>query len=298
MKINDVIVEANKNIITLNTFLYSCIGTILLNTAVGVIIAALVIVSSILLMVFKNVFLGAALTFLVFLISGLSYVALTYGVIVYIYELANGNDAHPMDIFRNSISKARIVLTVFFRVICKFIIEIIILIASGIVACLAILSVLILFIKTLSEGIFMGYSELAGKSSGNFTQLISYLSDNTNKIIMALIVSVGVFLLTSFIIFVRKMSYSLTDFLIYENDEYNSKEIIKKSKELMKGKKLTYFGIAILPSLLTIAFGILYYVLNISEVFSGTIFTILSIVATTYALILQVAFYRIVKKEY
>ena len=298
MKINDVIVEANKRIINLNMFLYSCIGTFLMNTAIGVVASTLILVCALLIKLFNNIVFGAILTFLAFLITGLVYVALTYGVVIYIYGLSCGKEAHPADIFKNAMSKAQIVITVFFRVISRFIIEIIVLIVSGIATCAAFLAGLAVFIKFLFEGFFEIINELAGiENSTNFEELISILVENSNKILVVLVVSAGVFILTSLVLFIRKISYSLTDFLIYENDEYNSMEIVKKSKELMKGKKLTYFGISILPYLLTIAFGIVYFALHISVLASATVFSIVNVAATTYAFILQVAFYRILKDE-
>ncbi len=298
MKFNDVILEANKKIINLNMFIYSCIGTFLMNTVVGVIATILIILSAILTKLFNNIIVGAILTFFTFLVIGLAYVALTYGVITYIYGLAGGNEAHPTDVFKNAIAKAKIVIKVFFRVISRFIIEIIVLIASGITACASLFALFLLFVQALSQGSYLLFSEFFGvDKSSSIGQLVTLLDNNTDKLLPVLVASVCVFLLTSFIIFVRKISYSLTDFLVYENEEYNSKQIVKESKELMKGNKLTYFGIAILPFLLTIAFSVVYFALHIFQFVSVTVFSIVSIAATTYAFILQVAFYRLLKNE-
>ena len=298
MKIDDVFEEANKKILNINLFLNSFLGTILMNIILFIIIEMMLMIAYLSRNITDNIILESIGIFLLFLIVGIVYIALSYGIITHIYRLSNNEKAKVTDIFKNAAKKLGMVIRVFLRVICKFILQIVLLVISGVTMILSLVMLLVLVMANFFGSISEYFSTLFGASNINsFRDFIIGTNLGEKELLLIFIMAFFVFVITSVFIFIKRMSYSLTDFLIYENSEDNSRYIVEKSEELMIGKKLTYFGIIIFPVIISIISSAVFEFSQISHTLPIILHFCVSTAITTYAYILQVAFYRIIKKE-
>ena len=297
MKIEEVVEEANKKIIDIKLFMSSYFGVFLMNIFILMIGSIIALFGIFLNNNIDNIILKSAFYFILFLTFGIIYIAISYGIVAYIYKLSNNEDVKIIDIFKNAILKIGIVIKVFLRVICKFFIQIILLIVSGIVMITSFIAAIILFVSEFFEGFYVLLAKIfSTESIDGFQTFISKINVGIKEMIGLFVISLIIFIVTAVFMFIKRMSYSLTDFLICENNEDNSRDIVEKSEELMNGKKLIYFGIIMLPVALSIGAYLIFELIKNSNLLITILYFFIGMAITTYSYILQVAFYRLAKK--
>lgn len=106
-----------------------------------------------------------------------------------------------------------------------------------------------------------------------------------------------VLVLLSVIFFIYKaISYSLVTYVLYDNPELSSKEILEKSAEMMVGNKWTFIFISLYVCALILVLSVISLLIASLNVIIAIIILFIGANAVlTYSYILQTAFYNLLK---
>ncbi len=297
MKIIDVIKKANSEIINARLFAKTCVAELIVGFIIAFTTIVVTIIPNLLIAYSVDVRIVSIVELLLFLLIGFIMIAFFYGMTIYVYKLSNKEEVKIKDIFYLAFSKIGLVIRVFFRVIFKFILQIIILIASSIAM---VYSSMIVFMSMVDD--YGGLIDVLGINTDIFEESVFHeyyhmvSEGGVEKFYMMLIVSFIVFIATSIYIYIKRLSYSVTDYIVYESNGETTKNILDKSKEIMKGKKFTYFGITVVPLILLFMCNIIFQNINPDLWVFQITFLIVNVVINTYEHILQVAFYKSVQE--
>lgn len=206
------------------------------------------------------------------IISYIITVPLSYGVTVSFMKSSREESISVFDFISDGMKSFKRIWCVFGRTILKLILPIIIFIIGYAIS-----------FVLLAKGIYDSFAGQGGSSS------------------TLLILSAVILIATTVYYIVKAISYSLTNYILYDNPELSAKEIVEESKLMMKGHLGSYI-------LLTIYTAILYFVLvgacslimSILQTVFGVVLGILlmfagAIVLLPYSMGLQIAFYNLLK---
>lgn len=133
--------------------------------------------------------------------------------------------------------------------------------------------------------------------------VINLAKTNLLLFILAIIASLILIILPTIYYVVKSLSYSLGLFILYDDPELSSKEIVEESKTMMKGNKLTLLIVSLLIYFLLLgSLAILSIISRVAGNFIVSIICILVLFAVVFALLpysyaLQVSFYNLLKQK-
>lgn len=111
----------------------------------------------------------------------------------------------------------------------------------------------------------------------------SAMSDSASLMVIAMIVGIALFIAAFVYLFITSLSYSLSYFIAYDNEAMSGKEVVEKSKEMMKGNRGKYV-------LLQLSF-IGWVILSIFTLYIGMLWL------TPYMQVAMVCFYEALKDK-
>lgn len=199
-------------------------------------------------------------------------IPLSYGIIVSYMKSSRNESFTILDFISDGMKSFKRVWAVFGRTILKLIVPLLILIIGYIVA-----------IALFSLAVFNAFSN--GGSSG----------------ILEIIISAVLIIATTIFYIVKAISYSLTSYILHDNPELSSKEIVEESNLMMKGNKISFIFVAFYVLILyIILFVACFIVMAFIPNFIGRLITIglmlvASIILLPYSMGLQLAFYNLLK---
>lgn len=209
---------------------------------------------------------------LIFIVSYIITVPLSYGVIISYIKSSREESISLFDFISDGLKSFKRIWCVFGRTILKLILPAILLIIGYAVG-------IVLFAHAT----------------------FSSLSGDTDSITLELVLSAVIIFAVTIFYVVKALLYSLTNYILYDNPELTSKEIVEESAIMMKGNRLSLFLIGLYMIILyVILFGICYLIINtISGIIASLLAVLLmiagSIVLLPYSMGLQVAFYNLLK---
>lgn len=120
--------------------------------------------------------------------------------------------------------------------------------------------------------------------------LIGSLADSSILSVVVLIACIACLIW----LFYKALSYTLSTFLLVDNPEASSKDIIKKSCELMNGRKLKYFGLVFSFIGWILLFGIISAIIQsfAGELLGNIISYIPSLILAPYIAFSEINFYE------
>lgn len=136
----------------------------------------------------------------------------------------------------------------------------------------------------------------------NFS-ILNLGSTNLPLLILSIIVSLALAIVPAVYYIIKCFSYSLTNFILYDNPDLPAKEIVAESDRMMKGNKFTLFTITLYILLLFLAlFAICIAVALILKSLIAVLVSVLIILIGAflilpYSFALQVAFYNLLKEN-
>ncbi len=210
---------------------------------------------------------------LIFLI--LSYaitVPLSYGVLVSFMKSSREENFSIFDFISDGMKSFKRVWCVFGRTILKLILPIIILVIGYVVS-----------FVLLAKSVYDAFS-----NGGSFESF-------------QLVISAIILIASTIYYIVKAISYSLTNYILYDNPELSSKEIVEESNLIMNGNKISYVKIIIYNAILyIILIGICSLIMTNITNLVGIIINIILMLAgiiilLPYTMGLQVAFYNLLK---
>lgn len=190
-------------------------------------------------------------------------VPFAYGYIASLVKLSRNESVSPLDFITIGLQSFKNSWIVIFRTVLKMLLPIGLVVASYIIL---ILSVILTFRSNSS----------------------SFL------IIIAFILLFGSYIYA----FIKGLSYTLTSYVLYDNQDLSGKEIVEKSSELMKNNKWNYIKLSLSFLLYYIVIMIVYAILyqittyTIAEVFASIAFIGVSIYLLPYLNFALIAFYE------
>ena len=136
----------------------------------------------------------------------------------------------------------------------------------------------------------------------NFS-ILNLGSTNLLLLILSIIVSMILTILPAIYYIIKCFSYSLTNFILYDNPDLTAKEIVAESDKMMKGNKFTLLTIILYILLLFLAlFAICIIVALILKTPIAVLASVIVILISAflilpYSFALQVAFYNLLKEN-
>lgn len=206
------------------------------------------------------------------IVSYIITVPLSYGVTISFMKSSNEESISVFDFISDGMKAFKRVWCVFGRTILKLILPIIIFI----------LGFAISFVL-LAKGIYDSFQGQGASASG------------------LLLVSAVILIATTIYYIVKAISYSLTNYILYDNPELSAKEIVEESKLMMKGHVSSYIILIVYTVILyLVLMGACSLIMSVLQSVSGIILGILLMIAGAvillpYSMGLQVAFYNLLK---
>ena len=221
---------------------------------------------------FSEEFETSIFKILIFVISYVITVPLSYGVVVSYIKSSREDAVSVFDFISDGLKSFKRIWCVFGRTILKLILPAILLIIGYAIG-------IVLFA-------YATFSSLSG---------------NADSITLELVLSAVVIFAVTIFYVVKSLLYSLTNYILYDNPELTSKEIVEESATMMRGNRLSLFLLGLYMIILySILFGICYAIINLIPTIVSSLLSILlmfggSIILLPYSMGLQVAFYNLLK---
>ncbi len=206
------------------------------------------------------------------IVSYIITVPLSYGVIVSFMKSSREESISVFDFISDGMKAFKRVWCVFGRTILKLVLPIIIFIIGFAVS-----------FGLLAKGI---YDSFAGQGTSSSALLIA---------------SAVILIATAIYYIVKAISYSLTNYILYDNPELSAKEIVEESSIMMKGHVWSYILLMIYTIILyLVLMGACSLIMTLLQSVSGVILGMLLMIAGAvillpYSLGLQIAFYNLLK---
>lgn len=201
-------------------------------------------------------------------------VPLSYGVIVSFMKSSREESFSVFDFISDGMKAFKRVWCVFGRTILKLIVPIIIFIV-GYIASFVLLAKIIV-------------DTFAGQNSNGTTYL---------ALSAIILVAVTIYYV------VKSLSYSLTNYILYDNPDLSAKEIVEESNIMMTGNKMAYIKVllytfAVILILILVSSAIMSYVPGLLGPVLGLLLLLVAVVVLLpYLMGLQVAFYNLLKNS-
>lgn len=185
--------------------------------------------------------------FIISIASLIIQIPITYGILVSFIKLKRNEEVGNFSFFANGFSQFKKVWGIYGRVLLKLIVPIIIISVS-------------IFVLLVGTVFMMGSSLFTIHNEGAYTNSMTLSIGFTVMTVVVMIVII----VSEIYLAIKSLYYSLVFYLLYDNPDMSSLDIVNKSESLMKGNRwnlfyleLTFIGWSIL-SVFTLGIGILW----------------------------------------